>query len=247
MEVRQDGKVHISWDHRYNSVFEIDQGTIQHTRYDKGRLTPFGEFFPYIRHWPWLQSVMLAAGAHGMSFNLAEGTSREVFQIPVAGDAGQPNASARVVTPICFEVTHSGFMRGLAYEGGKRRVDAIISPTNDGWFGISNEGREHHLLMARWRCVELHTPMVRAANTGVSAFIDASGRLLARGVEGDRHGCEVAGTLVGTLGIDPGAQGTLFGRVGNVFGWGCVGATFLGLVGALWGGVGKGAKWSREG
>jgi apolipoprotein N-acyltransferase len=192
---------------------------------------------------------MLEAGAHGMSFNLAEGTSREVFQIPVAAGAGQQNASARIVTPICFEVTHSGFMRGLVYEGGRRRVDAIISPTNDGWFGISNEGREHHLLMARWRCVELHTPMVRAANTGVSAFIDASGRLLARGVEGDSRGFKVAGTLQGSLPFDPGARVTLFGRVGNVFGLGCLLATMAGVVGVLLGGRfggPTGSKWSGK-
>lgn len=232
VRTRQDGSVHISWANRYNSVFEIDHGIIQHTRYDKGRLTPFGEFFPYIRHWPWLQSVMLDAGAHGMSFNLAEGTSREVFRIPVAAGADKRNASPRVVTPICFEVTHSGFMRGLAYGDGKRRVDAIISPTNDGWFGISDEGREHHLLMARWRCVELHTPMVRAANTGVSAFIDSSGRLLARGVHGDPRGVGADGALVGTLKFDPDAPETLFGRVGNVFGWGCLIATVLGGLGS---------------
>lgn len=247
VRTERDGSVHLSWKDRYNSVFEIDRGAIQPTRYDKGRLTPFGEFFPYIRHWPWLQSVMLDAGAHGMSFNLSEGTGREVFQIPAGGvDAA---GTVRIVTPICFEVTHAGFMRGLVYEDGRRRVDAIVSPTNDGWFGISNEGREHHLLMARWRCVELNVPMVRAANTGVSAFIDASGRVLGRGVGGNAKGCQVDGVLGGRLAIDPAARATLYGRIGNSLGWACLLAASAGALASLAGGrLGSqtGSKWSGK-
>jgi apolipoprotein N-acyltransferase len=232
VERTPNGGIRLTWDRRFNSVFEINHGAIQPTRYDKGRLTPFGEFFPYIRHWPWLQHVMLDAGARGMSFNLSEGTSREVFEIP----AHASPSPVRVVTPICFEVTSSAYMRALVYEHGERRADVIVTPTNDGWFGVSKEGRDHHLLMARWRCVELNIPMVRAANTGVSAFIDASGRILARGVDSDPSGHNVEGVLVESLRFDAKAQGSLFGRVGNVFGWGCVLITFLMVLGSMWSG-----------
>lgn len=238
-EVRQDGGIRFAWDRRFNSVFMLDQGSVVPIRYDKGRLTPFGEFFPYIEHWPWLQRQMLAVAAQGMSFNLSRGTSREVFEIPAVGSS----APVRVVTPICFEVTHAGFMRGLVAENGKRRADVIVSPTNDGWFGISNEGREHHLMMARWRCLELNTPMARAANTGVSAFIDAAGRVTARGVDGNPRGHEVEGLLAGTLSFGDSAAVTTFARVGNVFGWGCLAVAVVGGVASMW----RGRRGRAEG
>jgi apolipoprotein N-acyltransferase len=230
VDAKQGGGVRFNWDKRFNSVFMLDKGNVLPMRYDKGRLTPFGEFFPYIEHWPWLQKQMLAIAAQGMSFNLNRGTSRAVFEVPAVGSS----STVRVVTPICFEVTHAGFMRGLVAENGKRRADVIISPTNDGWFNISNEGREHHLMMARWRCVELNTPMARSANTGVSAFIDAAGRVTARGIEGNAQGHEVEGFLAGTLRFGDDAAVTLFARVGNVFGWGCLVMT---LAAALVGGL----------
>lgn len=239
VDATQGGSVRFSWNKRFNSVFMLDQGSVVPIRYDKGRLTPFGEFFPYIEKWPWLQRQMLSVAAQGMSFNLSKGTSREVFEIPAVGSS----APVRVVTPICFEVTHAGFMRGLVAENGKRRADVIISPTNDGWFGISNEGREHHLMMARWRCLELNTPMARAANTGVSAFIDAAGRVTARGIDGNPQGHEVEGFLASTLPFGDAAAVTLFARVGNVFGWGCLAVT----VGAGMGSMCRGRRGRAEG
>lgn len=231
--VNDDGSIRLAWEHRYNSVFMVERGIIQPTRYDKERLTPFGEFFPYIRHWPWLQRIMLSAGARGMSFNLTEGHSREVFEVP---SLGSPDRPVRVVTPICFEVTASGYMRELVYSKGAKRADVVLSPTNDGWFGSSDEGREHHLLMARWRCVELNIPMARSANTGVSAFIDGRGRVLSRGVTGDADGHTTDGVLVDTLLFDPAGPGTAFGRFGNVLGWGCLWGTIGVLLAALWSG-----------
>jgi apolipoprotein N-acyltransferase len=230
VEPTQGRGVRFMWDDRYNSVFQIDQGALSATRYDKKRLTPFGEFFPYIRHWPWLQDVMLQVGARGMKFNLSEGTAREVFQLRSSGSRNP----VRVVTPICFEVTDSGYMRGLVYEDGRRRADVVISPTNDGWFGVSNAGREHNMLIARWRCVELGTPMVRAANTGVSAFIDETGRVVSRGVAGDSSGHNVDGVLVDMVRFAPGAPATLYGRIGNIFGWTCLGGSVVLGVAAFW-------------
>lgn len=233
------GGVRFNWNKRFNSVFMLDQGNVSPIRYDKGRLTPFGEFFPYIEHWPWLQKQMLAVAAQGMSFNLSKGSSREVFEIPAVGSS----TAVRVVTPICFEVTHAGFMRRLIAENGKRRADVIISPTNDGWFNISNEGREHHLMMARWRCLELSTPMARAANTGVSAFIDASGRVTARGIDGNAQGHDVEGFLASTLPFGDAAAVTPFARVGNVFGWGCLAITAVGALASMW----RGRRTRAEG
>jgi apolipoprotein N-acyltransferase len=218
-----DGKIKATWDARYNSAYLINQGGVQPTRYDKVRLTPFGETMPFISRWPWLQNQMLRIGARGMQFNLAAGTDLTVMPIPV------PGREVRAVVPICFEVTVTGHCRDLVFDkDGGRRANLIVNLTNDGWFGNSDIARQQHLDIARWRCVELATPMARCANTGISALIDAQGRILARGVEGDPRGARVDGILKGPLALGSGA--TLYARVGGVFPWSVLGLTTLALA-----------------
>ncbi|HEY2252961.1 MAG TPA: nitrilase-related carbon-nitrogen hydrolase, partial [Planctomycetaceae bacterium] len=57
---------------------------------------------------------------------------------------------------------------------GPKKVDFLVNLTNDGWFHGSSE-LDQHLITAAFRCVECRTPMVRAVNTGISAFIDGDG------------------------------------------------------------------------
>lgn len=68
----------------------------------------------------------------------------------------------------------------LALEQQNNRPDVIVNLTNDGWFWGSSE-LDMHLTAAIFRAIEVRTPVVIAANTGFSAWIDSSGRLLARG------------------------------------------------------------------
>lgn len=198
----------LAFDARYNSAFLVSGGTLDPRRYDKVRLTPFGEYMPYIRAWPWLQERLLAIGAQGMSFDLGRG--RGAVQFPIRFVGGETT----FVTPICFEVTEPHYIRRLVHDGG--RAGVIVNITNDGWFGASDAGREMHLLLARWRCAELATPMLRAANTGVSCAIDASGRVTHRGVGGGK-GARVGGVLVAEVELTAGE--TLFARFGFAFGW----------------------------
>lgn len=209
---------------RFNSVYLLRDGRVDGPRYDKVRLTPFGEYMPYIDAWPWLKRQVLSVAARGMAFNLDAGRSLTVFDVPGAG------ASARVVTPICFEGTESDLCRRMVYSDGRRRADLLVNLTNDGWFGSSDLAREQHLQIARWRCVELGVPLVRAANTGVSAVVDASGRV----VERPGPGYRTDGVLRGTVEFDPAAPPTLFARVGNMFGAAaCAGAGALSIA-TLW-------------
>ena len=168
--VERDGKREIDHDAIYNSAFLVEGGKVG-KRYDKIHLTPFGEVMPYISAWPWLEKQMLAFGASGMSFDLNAGTRATVFEV------GEP--PVRVATPICFEATMFGVCRSLVFNGGERRVDVLVNLTNDGWFGKSDLGRHAHALHARWRAAELGTPLVRAANTGVSVAYDSRGRRVA--------------------------------------------------------------------
>ena len=173
----------ITTDRQYNSAFLIADGRVSDPPYDKIHLTPFGEIMPYISAWPWLEQKLLDLGAEGMSFDLSEGGAPVRLEIPVAPaklPAGPGDAPARlpVATPICFEVSSPDVVRRLVFDGSLRRADVIVQLTNDGWFGRFKGGRATHLQIARWRCVELATPMVRAANTGISAAVDARGRML---------------------------------------------------------------------
>lgn len=222
------------WEGSYNSAFVVTDGVIQEQRYDKMHLTPFGEVMPYISNWKWLESRLLAIGAAGMAFDLDAGDTPVVLSVEI-GDG----RAIRLATPICFEATISGVCRRLVFDGSNRRADVMLNLTNDGWFGAHPGGRSHHLLVARWRCVELGTPMVRSANTGISSVIDARGRVLIRGPRsvlgddwsmrpGGRGDEQRAGILVGA--VEPGAGVTAYGRVGNLVGWICLGLTICLLV-----------------
>lgn len=214
IKVEPNGDVEFERKHRYNSVYLVERGGVISPRYDKMRLTPFGEYMPYIDAWPWLRNQIKSIAAHGMSLDLSPGETKRVFEIPCAA-----GGTARIVTPICFEVTIGGFCRSLAFANGKRRADVIANITNDGWFGTSDDARLQHLQISRWRCLELNTPMVRAANTGMSAVIDARGRVLKAGPDGASTPARVDGVINAEVPFEPDAAPTLYARIGDVVGW----------------------------
>ena len=134
--------------------------------YEKMHPVLFGEYVPLAERFPWLYRLTpLPAG-------LTAGTS------PVAVTI----AGHRVAVTICYETTLPGAVRSMMVElaaaGG--RPDVIVNLTNDGWFWGSSE-LDMHLASGVFRAVEVRTPIVIAANTGFSAWIDGAGRLLARG------------------------------------------------------------------
>ncbi len=203
------GGVNIDFKARYNSVFMVDQGRVDPRAYSKIELTPFGEEMPGFRHWPWLQRQVMALGAGGMSFDLSRGPGPRAFSLST-------DEPCSVVTPVCFEATKPGLCRRLVRAAGPGPV-LMANLTNDGWFGGFRAGRLQHLQLARWRCIELGVPMVRAANTGISAVIDASGRVTAWGVDGQPGAWNTEGVLTATVTATPAS--TLYARIGDDFGW----------------------------
>ena len=129
---------------------------------------------PLISKWPWLEERLLALGAAGMSFNLDAGTNPQPFSLNHA------EGLISIATPICFEDTVPSACRNLIWRNGRKAADVIVNASNDGWFGSFDCVRRMHLEVARFRAIENRVPLLRAANTGISAHVDSSGRVIAR-------------------------------------------------------------------
>jgi len=152
----------------YNSIYVIDHDGSVLSVYDKLHLVPFGEYLPYQNFMEKLGLVQLTKVQGGF----IPGLRRRPMDIPNA-----PHA----LPLICYEAI---FPSDVASR--EDRPGWIINLTNDGWFGIST-GPYQHLQQARLRAIEQGLPLVRAANTGISAVVDPVGRVVARlglGVEG---------------------------------------------------------------
>jgi apolipoprotein N-acyltransferase len=118
---------------------------------------------------------------------------------------------------ICYEDILPSFTRRVA----KLRPNALVNITNDAWFGRTAEPYQH-LALAVFRSVENRLEMVRAVNTGVSAHIDAAGRVRARTDSVDPAETPNAppSTLLVDLALLEG--GGLYRHVGDLFGFGCL-------------------------
>jgi len=150
----------------YNCGLFLDPDGVPLGCYSKQHPVMFGEYIPLAERFPWLYRLTpLPAG-------LTAGT--EPLAVPIAGRV--------VAVNICYETALPEAVRSLVLDLGRRgeRPDVIVNLTNDGWFWGSSE-LDMHLTAAIFRAVEVRTPLVIAANTGFSASIDGSGRLLARG------------------------------------------------------------------
>lgn len=146
----------------YNSMLVFGHGGGLTAMYDKTHLVPFGEYLP-------LPSLWRAFGLKGLvemrgAFE-AGPEPRPLLDIP-----GLPKVGAL----ICYESIFPGRV-----VQGSERPGLLLNITNDGWFGNST-GPRQHFHQAQVRAVEEGLPLVRAANNGISAVIDADGRVVQR-------------------------------------------------------------------
>ncbi len=152
---------------RLNSaVFVAKHGKLL-GHYEKTHLVMFGEYVPFVRHFPSLQRLT------PVSISISPGTEPAAFEL----DGG-----LRIAPSICYETVIPHVIRrqvnSLKAEGAEPHV--LVNLTNDGWFWGSSE-LDMHLACGVFRAVECRKPLLIAANTGISAWIDADGRVLARG------------------------------------------------------------------
>lgn len=174
----------------FNSLALIDAAGEPQAIYDKHHLVPFGEYVPLVGEWAARRGLRALAQVSLLGYTPGPG--------PALIDLG---AAGRVLPLICYEAVFPRNLRGTA------RPDWIYQATNDAWFGAWI-GPFQHLDQARLRAIETGLPLVRVANTGVSAVIDARGRVL------HELGMDVAGTIDAPL---PGAEPpTIWARLGDL-------------------------------
>ncbi len=143
-----------------NGVFLVDRSGRFGSRYDKVHLVPFGEYVPLGRWLPFVKKLVTGAG------DFTPGPGPVVLSAP-----GVPGLGPLV----CFEVIFPALAAAQARAGAR----VLVVVTNDGWFGRT-PGPYQHLAFGAWRAAENGLPLVRAANTGITAAFGPDGGLLGR-------------------------------------------------------------------
>ena len=143
----------------FNSLIFSKGPSVQHV-YDKSHLVPFGEYIPF-------GNLLGRFGIHGLAdtdgSGFAAGADPKLLSVDGIG---------AVWPAICYE---SIFPYHFHQNGMRARM--LLVATNDAWFG-KFAGPQQHLAQSRWRAAEQGIPLVRVANTGISAMIDPRGRII---------------------------------------------------------------------
>lgn len=170
-----------------NSVFAMTADGAILARYDKAHLVPYGEYLPMR---PLLSALGLSRLAPG-DLDFVPGPGPRTLDLPGVGAVG---------FQLCYEIIFSGEV-----VDPQHRPAFIFNPSNDAWFGAW--GPPQHLAQARLRALEEGLPVVRGTPTGISAVIDAQGRLL--------HSIPLGEMGVIDARLPLPAPPTLFARFGN--------------------------------
>ncbi len=144
----------------YNTAWYISpQGEIK-GQYSKNHLVPFGEYVPFQKIFPFIYRLVPSAG------DFSKGEKNDPLMLG--------STSSGIL--ICYEV----IFPDLAREQVRKEASIFINITNDAWFGYSSAPYQH-LFISVFRAIENRRPMIRSANTGVSAIIDPRGVVTAQG------------------------------------------------------------------
>jgi apolipoprotein N-acyltransferase len=203
-----------------NSAFALDADLNVRFQYDKHHLVPFGEYVPLEKalHLP-IHKVVPDIGFFDPGADLT------VFSVTPLG-GGKPVTYGPL---ICFDA----IFPEIGVEVARKHPDFLVNITNDAWYGFSSAAYQF-LSIVVVRSVETGKSIARAANTGISAFIDPTGRVLQRTAIGlvdsassslDVHAAVPPEMLVGKIALHPGA--TPYVVIGDSFAYLCGAATIL--------------------
>ncbi|MFO7666601.1 MAG: apolipoprotein N-acyltransferase [Desulfobacterales bacterium] len=185
----------------YNSAFLVGPDGKVSGKYDKVHLVPFGEYVPLKKWLPFLGKIVehvgdFCPGKKGATINL-NGQSLGVL--------------------ICYELIFPYLSRAEVKNG----AGLLVNITNDAWYGKTSAPYQH-FSMAVFRAVENRRALVRAANTGISGFIDPSGRIMAT--------TPIFEDAVLTRNIPILKEITLYTQLGDIFAFICLAAAALTLL-----------------
>jgi apolipoprotein N-acyltransferase len=188
----------------YNAAMLISDGGERVQLYRKVHLVPFGEYVPG-RHTVPLLAWIVGDQVPG---DFKAGNEHTVFALT--------NTSVLVAPLICFEDTIGELTRQFVLPTETSPgANLLIDVTNDGWF-LDSAGSEQHLANAIFRCVETRRPMVRAANTGVTCFVNAFGRITQE-LRDDKGSTFTEGVLTGEIKVPTEHELTFYARHGELF------------------------------
>jgi len=189
----------------YNSAFLISPSKKLIGKYDKIHLVPFGEYIPLRKLLFFIESSI----GEGIG-NFTPGKESFNFSLP----------QGKFGVLICFEIIFPDLCRRFVKDG----ADFLVTITNDAWFGRTSASYQH-LSMATFRAIENRVFIARAANTGISAFIDPKGKIV------DQGGIFAEEAMNGTIHLSK--NKTFYTLYGDVFAWICSGFSIFFLLHAL--------------
>jgi apolipoprotein N-acyltransferase len=198
----------------YDSAFVFSHEGELLDRYDKTHLVPFGEYLP-LR--PLLGHFIEAIATGSISTDVSEGDRVRAIDVPL-----ENGGTLRIGIPICYELIFPDLVRRFADDGAR----LLVGITNDAWYGRTGSPYQF-LAMTALRSAETRLPGVRAANTGVSALIDADGAAFLRTRIFERD------LVAGDIELSAGRRPTPYARHGDLFAQACTVATVLGSLFAL--------------
>jgi apolipoprotein N-acyltransferase len=188
----------------------------------KRHLVIFGEYIPFVERLPFLAKIYEQQAGVPYQGAFSSGDSLEPLAAALRGEA------FGVIPSVCFEDTVPRLLRKFERAGPQ----VIVNVTNDGWFKES-PGALQHFANARFRAIELRRPMLRCANQGVTAAIDAAGLTLGpddgrvqelRDASGSPF---TRGHLLAEIDIPRNPPRTLYARIGD---WGVIALALAGFL-----------------
>ena len=209
--------------HIWNSIAVMSPADALQT-YRKHHLVIFGETIPYADSLPWLAQIYQQQSGVEYGGSFTPGVSFDPLQIPTAD-----GTMIGAIPTVCFEDSVGRLTRKFARPGPQ----VIVNVTNDGWFRES-AAADQHFAYARFRAIELRRPLLRCANTGVSAAVDTTGSTahpdtgkpqILVGSDGNHF---VRGSLLTETKVPLHPSFSLYALIGD---WGII---VLSLAGFLW-------------
>jgi apolipoprotein N-acyltransferase len=198
--------------HYYNAALLISGGMQQMQIYHKVHLVPFGEYIPLRHSFP----LFAAVASKWVPDDFDAGENYTLFRLT--------NRDVEVAPLICFEDTIGDLARQFVLRGATLLVDV----TNDAWF-LRSAGSRQHLANAIFRCVETRRPMARAANTGVTCFVNEFGRVTQM-LQDESGSTFTEGVLSGEIRAPMERELTFYTRHGELFATICAGITLIAIV-----------------